>query len=282
MPSSPSGGDPVVTSPTAETAEAGPRAVMLELSSLTIEAIDSRIWARHGVPLALSRQEQEVTDDERVARMRASAQRALDHWNAMTLVTIYGGIEDAIESMGSGLYPLILDANPDTRKRMFEQNRLRNRDLRERGVLSIEGAQALTHLTKDLADELLQRPLKAPSKEMPAADRWEDLLKRIKLRPMPGRPIPDDLRQALNEFGAIRNVILHRMGRIDERALGQVVPGPWRTVDELVVIDDDLYRLYIAALIAYQAEVTDRIRNLANLPPQADPAAWRSMVPAGG
>jgi hypothetical protein len=255
---------------------------MLELSDLIIEAIDSRLWARQGVNLALEQQEREAADDERVARIRASAQRALDHWNAMTLITIFGGIEDLIESMGSGLYPLILDANPDTRTRLFEQNRLRNRELRESGELSSGGAQALTQLTKALADELLKSPLRAPSKEMPVADSWEDLLKRIKLRPMPGRPLPDDLRHTLNEFGAIRNVILHRMGRIDERALEQVIGGPWTTVDELVIIDDDLYRLYIAALIAYQAEINDRIRNLLKLPPLVDITEWRSMVPAGG
>jgi hypothetical protein len=184
--------------------------------------------------------------------------------------------------MGSGLYPLILDANPDTRTRMFEQNRLRNRELRESGELSSGGAQALTHLTKALADELLRLPLQAPPKEVPVADSWEDLLKRIKLRPMPGRPLPDDLRHTLNEFGAIRNVILHRMGRIDERALEQVTGGPWTTVDEVVVIGDDLYRLDIAALIAYPAEINDRIRNLMKLPLLVDTTQWRSMVMAGG
>jgi len=272
-----------VTLPTTGMAEARRRAVMLELNELIIEAIDSRLWARQGVNLALTQQELEAAaDDERIARIRASAQRARDHWNAMTLITIYGGIEDLIESMGSGLYPLVLDANPDTRTRMFEQNRLRNRELREGGELSSGGAQALTHLTKALADELLTAPLKAPSKEMPAADSWEDLLKRIKLRPMPGRPMPNDLLHTLNEFGAVRNVILHRMGRIDERALEQIAGGPWTTVDELVVIDDDLYRVYIAALIAYQAEINDRIRNLMKIPLLVDITQWRSMVPVGG
>lgn len=34
-----------VTSPTTQAAETRPRAVMLELSNLVIEAIDSRLWA---------------------------------------------------------------------------------------------------------------------------------------------------------------------------------------------------------------------------------------------
>ncbi len=65
-------------------------------------------------------------------------------------------------------------------------------------------------------------------------------------------------------------------------ALEQVTGGPWTTVDELVVIDDDLYRPYIAALIAYKAEINDRIRNLMKLPLLVEITQWRSMVPAGG
>ncbi len=258
---------------------------MAELNNLIIEAIDYRIWARAGIPLALSQQEQEVgvDDEQRIGALRASSRRALDHWNAQTLITIYGGIEDAIESMCSGLYPLFISSNPDTKKRMFEQNRLRNRELRQRGELSTEAAQVLTRLTKSLADELVPTPSQMPPKDMPAGDRWEKALKGIRLRPMPGRPLPDELRQTLNEFGAIRNVILHRMGRIDQRALDQVLYGPWKKIDELVVIDDVLYRLYVAALTAYNLEVTDRVRNLLlRLPPQIEINDWKSMVPAGG
>ena len=261
--------------------EARRRAVMIDLNDLIIDAIDSRLWARQGVSLALAQQEIEVIDVNRLQVIRESARRAVNHWNAMTLVTIFGGIEDLIETMGSGLYPLVLDSNPDKRQKMFEHNRVRNRELRDGGELSIGGAQALTGLTKVLADELLQRPLRATSKELPAADSWEDLLKRIHLRPMPGRPLPADLRLTLNEIGEVRNVLLHRMGRIDTRALEQVTQGPWTTVDELVEIDDDLYRLYVAALIAYQAEVNDRVRNQMKLPVLADIDEWRSMVPAG-
>lgn len=258
------------------------RAVMRELNDLIIEAIDSRLWARQGVRLALAQEEVAIPHAERIEKIKASAKRAVEHWNAMTLITIFGGIEDLVGSMGSGLYPIVLDTNPHKRKLMFERNRLRNRELREVGELSDGGAQALTQLTKVLADELLRKPLRAPSKELPTADRWEDLLKRIYLRPMPGRPLPDDLRLTLNEFGAVRNVILHRMGRMDETALKQVAEGPWRSVDELVVIDDELYQRYIAALIAYQGEINDRIRNLMKLPLLLDIVEWRSMVPAGG
>ena len=200
----------------------------------------------------------------------------------MTIITIFGGIEDLIETMGSGIYPIVLDTNPDKRQKMFEYDRVRNRQQREVGELSIGGAQALTRLTKSLASELLQRPLKAPSKEMPAADSWEDFLRRIYLPPMPGRPLTEDLRSTLNEIGAVRNVLVHRMGRIDAGALGLVTQGPWTTVDEPIEIEDGIYSLYIAALIAYQAEVNDRIRHQMKVPPLVDINQWRSMIPMGG
>jgi hypothetical protein len=258
------------------------RAAMLELNELIAEVIDARSWARQGVQLMLTQEGLANAQEERTESARASAQRATEHWNAMTLIAIYGGLEDLVETMGSGLFPVVLDTNHAKRQQMFEQNRLRNRELREVGELSEGGAQVLTHLTNALAGELLKKPLKAPAKELPAADGWEDLLSRIHLQPIPGRPLPDDLRLTLNELGAIRNVTLHRMGRIDARALELVEEGPWTVVDQLVVIDDDLYKRYIAALISYQREINDRIRNLMGLTLLEDIAQWRSKVPAGG
>jgi hypothetical protein len=150
------------------------------------------------------------------------------------------------------------------------------------GELTGEGAHALTKFTKVLVDALLRDPLLEPNRQLPPADRWEDLLSRIYLRPIPERALPDDLRLTINEFAAVRNVILHRMGRIDKKALTFVTEGPWRTVNERVVIDDKLYRRYIAALIAYQRELEDRMLSRMGLASQSSVTDWRATVPAGG
>lgn len=257
------------------------RAVMLEVRELIGEAIDARLWAIDGVRIALERDRDTVADGEQ-KQFGASAERAIAHWNAMTLVVIYGGIEDLVETMGSGLYPIVLDTNPTKRMEIFERNRLRNRELKDTGELSGDGAHALTRFTKVFTDELLPNPIRAPKHDLPSADRWEDLLKRIYMRPIQGRPVPDDLRLTLNELGAVRNVILHRMGRMDDKALEQVTEGPWRIVNELVVIDEALYRRYISAIISYQRELEDRVRSRMNLVPQSDITSWRTMVPVGG
>jgi hypothetical protein len=69
---------------------------------------------------------------------------------------------------------------------------------------------------------------------------------------------------------------------MDDKALKYVSEGPWKAVNERVVIDEALYRRYIAALIAYQRELEDRIRSRMGLAPQSNLSAWRTMVPAGG
>ncbi|MGA2307461.1 MAG: hypothetical protein ABSH29_25235 [Acidimicrobiales bacterium] len=257
------------------------RAVILEIRALISEAIDTRLWAIRGVRNVLEQDQAAAADDERKVRLAASAGRAIAHVNAMTIVAIYGGIEDLVETMGAGLYPIVLATNPDKRQAIFQHNRLRNIELKEAGELSKEGAQALTKFTKTLADALLPTPKRKPNPELPSADGWEDLLKDVYMRPVPERPLPDDLRLTLNELGAVRNVLLHRMGRMDEKALSLVSEGPWRAVNELVVIDDSLYRRYIAALIAYERDLEDRIRSQMGVGLQSDTTSWRTMVPPG-
>jgi hypothetical protein len=47
------------------------------------------------------------------------------------------------------------------------------------------------------------------------------------------------------------------------------------------VIDDSLYRRYIAALIAYERDLEDRIRSQMGVGLQSDTTSWRTMVPPG-
>jgi hypothetical protein len=252
-----------------------------DLRDLLGTAIDARLWALHGIGLALAERQRGSTPTES-ERARKSAAQAVEHWNALTLVAIFGGIEDFVESMGSDLHDAASSAIPEKRKEMFSRNRIRNQELKSRGELSVQGAQALTQFTARLADAFLLKPLRKPKNDLPTADRWEDLLGRIYMRPINGRPLPDDLRLTLNELGAVRNVLLHRMGRMDQWALEQVTEGPWRSVNEKVVIDLDLYARYIAALFSYVYELEDRIRAILQIAPQFDISAWRSAIPAGG
>lgn len=271
-----------MTQPRTEAPAADARALVLEIRELISEAVDARLWAIAGVRMVLDRDLASISDQERRDRVQASAERAVAHWNAMTLVVLYGAIEDFVEGMGADLYPIVRATNPAKRRALLEKNKRRNRELIAAGKLTGEGADVLTKFTKRLADDLFPSPLRKPNRELPAADRWEDVLRRIYMRPIPERALPDDLRLTINEFAAVRNVILHRMGRMDEKALSHVSEGPWKAVNERIVIDDALYRRYIAALVAYQRELEDRIRARMGGAPQSDVSKWRTMVPAGG
>jgi hypothetical protein len=271
-----------VSPPETDGAAIEARALMLEIRELITEAVDARLWAISGLRMVFEQDLATIEDKDRRDRVQASAGRAIVHWNAMTLVVIYGTLEDLVEEMGAGLYGVVRATNPAKRKELFERNKLRNRELVAAGELSGQGAHALTRFAKLLADALLPGPSREPNRKLPPADRWEDLLSRIYMRPIQERPLPDDLRLTLNELAAVRNVILHRMGRMDDKALKYVSEGPWKAVNERVVIDEALYRRYIAALIAYQRELEDRIRSRMGLAPQSNLSAWRTMVPAGG
>ena len=125
------------------------RALVLEVREVIAEAIDARQWAVSGMRLVLQRDLSTIVDGDRRRVLQAAADRAVVHWNAMTLVVIYGGVEDFVESMGSGLHPIVRDTNPKKRKQIFEHNRTRNRQLKASGELTAQGAHTLTQIHED-------------------------------------------------------------------------------------------------------------------------------------
>ena len=78
-------------------------------------------------------------------------------------------------------------------------------------------------------------------------------------------------------------IVLKAGDGIDQAALEAVAEGPWTKVNELVRIDGDLYKRYIAALWSYAEEIQDRFLMALDQEPRNDSLAdWRSRVPAGG
>lgn len=80
----------------------------------------------------------------------------------------------------------------------------------------------------DTAVEAVRNVLKSnvPKLERPrgkGAARYEDALRQVGLAAPSTRPIPPDLDEALTEIGVLRDVLVHRAGRIDDRG---PVAGP--------------------------------------------------------
>jgi methionine aminopeptidase len=117
------------------------------------------------------------------------------------------------------------------------------------------------------------------------AERYEAVLRRVGLGAPPDRPIPDDLDQALTEFGAIRDVLTHRHGRMDARALHQAPSIGGRYNDgDLVRLTREDYRTYSAAIRCYGNDVA--MRPMRSWPEVSDSdlpdlARWRGYYMLG-
>lgn len=87
--------------------------------------------------------------------------------------------------------------------------------------------------------------------------RYEKPLGRIGLAAPGDRPIPADLDDALTELGALRDVLVHRAGRVDPTALEQA-PSLHYTAGQFVRISRADYRKYSAAIRCFAHEISFR------------------------
>lgn len=246
------------------------------------DGINGRLTAIAGLA-ALQRERAEApASDTRMDRWAEAGDAARNHWNAMTVVYLVGVIDAHIESLGPSLGDAVGRGRQQQRDDYMRAIRTKERGLREAGAPP-DKIKLLRQFSVDLLKRLTP-PL--PSARfpfgVPAGDRWEDALGRVYLGAAHARPMPEDLRRTLNEIGEVRNVLLHRMGFVDDRLLAQNFEGPWRVVGERVVIGVDDYRRHIAALYAYSEEIVDRFRLVVGAPARHDIQRWRDMIPAGG
>lgn len=91
------------------------------------------------------------------------------------------------------------------------------------------------------------------------AERYEARLRGAGIGTRDDRPIPADLDEALTEIGAIRNVLTHRHGRVDAKALDQApsLSGRYSEGDFVRLRRHD-YRTYSAAIRCYGQDVAMR------------------------
>lgn len=250
----------------------------LEMQRLMLLAIGTRTMFLVGLQ-ALRAPETRV--DAKHAQAAADP-TYVEQINAATIVQVFGVIEGFIEGGARSLSELVEERRQAARDGYRRATKEANQASRSRGVTE-EGIHALTDLSKRLFDHYFPKPLHRLNKDLPRPERWEDALRGLTLGAPPQRPIPEDMKATLNEVAQIRNVLLHRMGRLDQPALDAVTEGPWMNVGELVRIDTALYRIYIAALFSYADELTDRLLLATGKVPR-NPSLddWRGRVPVGG
>ena len=104
-------------------------------------------------------------------------------------------------------------------------------------------------------------------------DRYETVLAKAGLRAPRDRPLPEDLCEALAELGALRDVLVHRAGRIDEIAIKDAPSLTQRYREgDFVRLNRADYRRYSASVRAYGAEIIRRF--FGRLAPDVDLANW--------
>jgi hypothetical protein len=110
--------------------------------------------------------------------------------------------------------------------------------------------------------------------------RYEKPLGRVGWAAPPDRPIPADLDAALKEMGALRDVLVHRAGRVDAEALRSAPTLQYR-LGQFVRLSREDFRIYSAAVRCYGEEIVFRgVRDWPEVDEQDGPdlAGWRDYV----
>jgi hypothetical protein len=143
------------------------------------------------------------------------------------------------------------------------------RDLKYRAIIDAgwkrieEAVPKAREVTQEEQQEILgniQEQLDLPKLKRLAGSgigRYEARLVQVGLGAPEDRPIPADLDQALTEVGAIRDVLIHRASRADEKAKTQAPTLRYDT-GQLVRLTGADYRTYSAAIRCYGWEVVYR------------------------
>lgn len=90
------------------------------------------------------------------------------------------------------------------------------------------------------------------------AVRWEGPLGRVGLAASDDRPIPRAMDRALAEFCVLRDVLSHRGGRVDQKAVDDWPSGKIE-VGSFVQVSQSQARHYSAAVGAYGSEISRRL-----------------------
>lgn len=204
--------------------------------------------------------------EERVALAHAERANQLAEHNAMTLISMVGALDALVET----LVPLTRKIRVDvlTRSMLEHLEEARAEGVDKRTVEVAYGAVRAE--VEERIPEIKKRDA-TPRGTGPA--RWDGPLRLVGLGPTGFRPAPQDLDLALCEVVALRHVLAHRAGRVDERALAEA-PSLRYEDGDLVRLSRDDYRVYSAALRTYGQEVISRLTGVA--PTVHNLADWRS------
>jgi hypothetical protein len=225
------------------------------------------LWGLRELQRSLEREEQRLGMSRDDPHLPEDARRVLQAaWERSEIarIEISNGHPhlnaQALLSMNSALDALVEEFVPAMRE--ISLRAFIDQTLAQAEDAEPEAAAALTPKVRDRIREAAREVL---GKKIPALEklrdsgtkRYERLLKQVDLAAPADRPIPADLDHALTKVGALRDVLVHRAGRVDARARAQA-PSLRYEDGELVRISTDEYRIYSAAIRCYAQEIVFR------------------------
>jgi hypothetical protein len=178
------------------------------------------------------------------------------HINALTLIGMFGNMDGFVEQLA----PSVLDLTARTVEAFVDETM--NKALTEIPEAHHMDAEQLAAVREAMRSALPDFDRKLPRVTGLAPQRWERVLTSVGLGPDASHVVPQSLTDALGELTALRNVLVHRAGRVDVRALADCprLETHFRYSEgQFVRIDRRAYRRYSAALRAYGIEVQRRI-----------------------
>lgn len=177
------------------------------------------------------------------------------HLNGVTLVSMIGSVDYLAEQLAPSYREIW---NRAFAKQVTERM-LSNPEL----VAALRlNSDEIAHFEEACIGAAAQRQDRIPVVAGAAPGRWEAPLSTVGLGADPNRPIPPSLDEALSEVTGLRNVLVHRGGRIDTKALKSHPSLAGRLglqEGQFIRIDSNMYRRYSAALRTYAGEVERRV-----------------------
>lgn len=202
---------------------------------------------------------------------RRTIEREFPELRAFVLIAMYSALDSYVEWVGHSFLRFKLDGTVDprlpfpVRPEVFKQTARTLKTLRQHGeITDDEFAHGKARL-----DAIRNGPKGL------GVERWNGVLKHIWLGNS-GRATPDDLEQALREFGAIRDSMVHRHGRVDHRLLREAPTLENKyAAGDVIRLGRAEYQLYSAALWTMLNDFRTRMATMAGAEPDESLARWR-------
>lgn len=205
----------------------------------------------------------------------AGAELANDspHSNAQTLISMNSALDAMVEKLVKFW-------------RSFQVDRIVETVIEKGTAAAADAAGKLTQRERDAVHGAVRAEIEklVPKSLNPRGTgiaRYEKPLRRIGWGAPADRPLPEDLDRALTELGALRDVLVHRAGRVDDKALAEAPSLKYRE-GQFIRISRSDYRTYSAAVRCYASEIVFRaIRSWPEVTDEKDGPhleRWRDYV----